>query len=57
MAASCFTWFHANSLLFSTDMKNWEILTHIDATSQPAVQTVTEPVAGSPRGFFNLKPH
>lgn len=43
-------------VLFSTDLRNWEILSTIQAVTQPAVQTVNEPVAGSPKGFFNLKP-
>jgi len=44
-------------VLFSTDLETWEILTRISPSPQSTLQTVDEPVAGRPRGFFNLKPH
>ena len=44
-------------VFFSTDLETWDILTQISPSPQSTVQTVDEPVAGRPRGFFNLKPH
>ena len=46
-------------VLFSEDLKDWDILEQIDAGSQPVVLTVNEPlppVSGRPKGFFSLKP-
>ena len=49
--------FVSYDVLFSSDLQTWDVLTQIDATPQSAVQSVVEPVAGSPKGFFLLKPH
>jgi hypothetical protein len=43
-------------VLFSDNLLTWEILTRIDAGTQATPQSIAEPVAGSPKGFFNLKP-
>lgn len=42
---------------FSDDLLDWELLMQISASPQATPKSVAEPVAGSPRGFFNLKPH
>ena len=44
-------------VMFSDDLVDWELLTQIDASTQATPKTVNEPVAGSPKGFFTLKPH
>jgi len=44
-------------VFYSTDLEHWNLLTNIDASQQSAVQNIAEPVAGQPKGFFNLKPH
>ncbi len=43
-------------VLFSENLLTWEVLTRIDASNQPIVHAVAEPVADRPRGFFILKP-
>jgi hypothetical protein len=42
--------------MYSETLLTWDKISEIDATAQPTVHTVPEPVAGKPRGFFNLKP-
>ena len=42
---------------FSNDLVDWEFLTRIDAGTEATPLSIFEPVAGSPKGFFNLKPH
>jgi hypothetical protein len=44
-------------VLFSPDLKSWQVLSQIGPSPQTSLQSVDEPVAGSPRGFFTLKPH
>jgi hypothetical protein len=44
-------------VLFSPDLYSWQLLTQISPGSQPTPQSIAEPVAGSPKGFFTLKPH
>lgn len=44
-------------VMFSDDLVDWELLSQIDASPQATPRTVVEPVAGSTKGFFNLKPH
>jgi hypothetical protein len=47
----------SDDVLFSPDLYNWQVLTQLNANAQPTPQSIPEPVAGSPKGFFNLKPH
>lgn len=42
---------------FSDDLIEWDLLMHFSASPQATPRTVVEPVAGSPRGLFNMKPH
>lgn len=49
---------HVNyDVRFSTDLVNWATLSQITASSQPVLQSISEPTAGNPKGFFDLKPH
>jgi hypothetical protein len=42
---------------YSTNLYDWQVLTQIIPSPQSTPQSIPEPVAGSPKGFFNLKPH
>ena len=42
---------------YSNNLRDWETLTQISASSQETLQTVAEPTGGQPKGFFTLKPH
>lgn len=44
-------------VLFSNDLQHWEILQQLSPSPTGTLQTVPEPIAGSTRGFFTLKPH
>ena len=43
-------------VMYSETLLTWDKISEIDATAQPTVHTVPEPVAGKPKAFFNLKP-
>jgi len=44
-------------VLFSPDLFYWQVLTQISSSTLTTSQSIAEPVAGSPKGFFTLKPH